>query len=266
MHNLMRGAPAMALTDEEPAAAAPAVLSPLREFAVQGLKCVHAGGGGVQEASFVLRCGSVTAVVGRTGAGKTTLLRATLGLLPRNRGEVFWNGVALADPAHLLVPPRVAYVPQVPTLFSGTLADNVRLGWPADLAALERAAEDAALLGDVQMLPCGWRTQIGPHGVCLSGGQAQRVAIARALLRDPDLLVLDDVTSALDGETEQRLLKTLLARGKTLLAATGGGPLLAQANQVLWLEGGALWPPRTESGRKGRWRPRNGGDRRGGAS
>src|SRR5690606_34482433 len=136
---------------------------------------------------------------GAVGAGKTTLLRALLGLEPLDSGVVLWNG----RPVDALVPPRVAYAGQVPRLFSETLRDNVLQGLPD--THLERALKLAAFDDDIPAMPDGLGTMLGPRGVRLSGGQAQRVTAARALVRDPYLLVVDDLSSALDVETERRL-------------------------------------------------------------
>lgn len=130
-------------------------------------------------------------MTGRVGAGKSTLLRGILGLVTAEHGEVRWNGAVVADPSTFLVPPRVAYLPQVPRLFSEPLADTVLLGLPDD--GLEHALWLACLDEDVERMAEGTATVIGPRGLRLSGGQVQRAAAARALVRRPDLLVVDDL-------------------------------------------------------------------------
>jgi ATP-binding cassette subfamily B protein len=127
------------------------------------------------------------------------LLRALLGLLPRTAGEIRWNGRLVADPATFFTPPRAAYTPQVPRLFSESLRDNVLAGLPDEADALRgRALQRAVMERDVADLGDGMDTVVGPRGVKLSGGQIQRTAAARMFVRDPELLVFDDLSSALD--------------------------------------------------------------------
>jgi ATP-binding cassette subfamily B protein len=146
-------------------------------------------------------------VTGRIGSGKTTLLRAVLGLLPTQRGQILWNGHLVDDPAAFFVPPQAAYTAQVPRLFSETLRENILLGWPAD--HLPGALHQAVLEPDIATLAEGLETVVGPRGVRLSGGQVQRAAAARMFVRQPQLLVFDDLSSALDVETERLLWERL---------------------------------------------------------
>ncbi|HEX2578123.1 MAG TPA: ABC transporter ATP-binding protein, partial [Aquihabitans sp.] len=142
----------------------------------------------------------------------------------------------------VLVPPRVAYVPQVPRLFSETLADTVLLG--IDPAGLDDAFALACLDDDLREMPHGAATMVGPKGVRLSGGQVQRAAAARALVRQPELLVIDDLSSALDVTTESRLWDGLFAADDELavLAVSHRPRVLERADVVLHLEDGRLRP------------------------
>lgn len=166
-------------------------------------------GRGIEGVNLNLRQGSFTVIVGRIGSGKTTLLRALLGLLPPDTGKVYWNGQHVADPSAFFVPPRGAYTPQVPRLFSETLRDNILLGLPEDKAPLSSAIRSAVLERDLAEMSQGLDTLLGPKGVRLSGGQAQRAAAARMFVRDAELLVFDDLSSALDVETERTLWERL---------------------------------------------------------
>jgi ATP-binding cassette subfamily B protein len=171
-------------------------------------------GRGVEGVNLSIPRGSFTVITGRIGAGKTTLLRTLLGLLPPDAGEIRWNGQRVHDPGAFLAPPRVAYTPQVPRLFSETLRDNILLGLPEEAADLNGAIRAAVLEPDVRSMADGLDTTIGARGVRLSGGQIQRTAAARMLVRDAELLVCDDLSSALDVETERTLWEGLGAMGE----------------------------------------------------
>jgi ATP-binding cassette subfamily B protein len=168
---------------------------------------------GISGIDLRLERGSFTVITGRIGSGKTTLLRALLGLLPAGAGEVRWNGEIVADPARFFQPPRCAYIAQVPRLFSDTLRENILMGWPASDQELERAIHLSVLEQDLLTLENGLDTVVGPRGVRLSGGQVQRSAAARMFARAPELLVFDDLSSALDVETERALWERLMGDG-----------------------------------------------------
>jgi ATP-binding cassette subfamily B protein len=188
--------------------------------------------------------GSFTVLTGPVGSGKTTLLRVLLGLADPaglEGGEVHWNGRRLADPGAHMVPPRVAFVPQVPRLFSETLRDNVALGLALEPGALAAVLATVQLDRDLAAMPLGVETMVGARGTRLSGGQVQRVAAARALVRRPALLVLDDLSSALDVATELAVWDQLLAeRTATCLAVSHRPAVLARADAVVVLEGGRV--------------------------
>jgi ATP-binding cassette subfamily B protein len=177
---------------------------------IQGLTFQYPGSGGIRAIDLRLEPGSFTVITGRIGSGKTTLLRALLGLLRPQAGEVRWQGRHIDDPALFFRPPYCAYVPQVPRLFSETLRENILLGLPDTGEDLQSAIWAAVLDPDIAQLEHGLDTLVGPRGVRLSGGQVQRAAAARMFVRRPQLLVLDDLSSALDVETEQKLWQRLL--------------------------------------------------------
>ncbi|MFL5802829.1 MAG: ABC transporter ATP-binding protein [Roseiflexaceae bacterium] len=179
-------------------------------LAVAGLTYGYPGSGrGIRGIDLQIRRGEFIVITGRIGAGKTTLLRALLGLLPKDAGEIRWNGRLVAEPAAFFVPPRCAYTAQVPRLFSETLRENLLLGLPDDAEALASAIHTAVMQPDLAGMEHGLDTIVGPRGVRLSGGQVQRAAVARMLLREAELLVFDDVSSALDVETERTLWERL---------------------------------------------------------
>jgi len=204
---------------------------------------------GIQNISLTLPRGSFTVITGRIGSGKTTLLRVLLGLLPLAEGEILWNGKRVAEPATFFVPPHSAYTPQVPRLFSETLRGNVLLGLPEDEVDLGRAVETAVLTPDIATLENGLDTIVGPRGVRLSGGQIQRTAAARMLVREAELMVFDDLSSALDVETEKQLWQNLLKGQKaegsrqnspTFLVVSHRRLALQQADQIVVMKNGRV--------------------------
>ena len=198
-------------------------------------------GRGIAGIDLQIPRGSFTVVTGRVGSGKSTLLRAFLGLLPRDAGELRWNGEPVPDPSTFLVPPRAAYTPQVPRLFSETLRDNILLGLPPDRVDLASALDASVMECDVEELADGLDTVIGPRGVKLSGGQVQRAAAARMFVRGPELLVFDDLSSALDVETEQLLWQRVFARPEaTCLVVSHRRAALRRADQVIVLKDGRI--------------------------
>jgi ATP-binding cassette subfamily B protein len=235
---------------ERPVAAKPVAvpaLPPLETLDVRGLSVCYPGGRGIEQLDLSLRRGTLTIVTGRIGAGKTTLLRALLGLIERDAGVIEWNGIALPHPAQLFVPPQSAYTPQVVHLFSASIRDNIALGWPVTPQALGQALEIVDFGADLASLPDGLETQVGSGGLRLSGGQAQRVAGARMLVRDVSLLVLDDVSSALDAATERHLWQALdrlrQARPALAILAVSHRPeALRHADQVIVLDEGRRLP------------------------
>ena len=226
-----------------PTLPAPPAADPLERLDVVGLTAIQPSSGrGVFDVSLSLERGSFTVVTGRIGSGKTTLLHAVLGLLPRDAGEVRWNGTPIDDPATFLVPPRAAFTPQVPRLFSESLRANLLLGQPSGEQAVGAAVRAAVLEDDVAALDAGLDTIVGRRGVKLSGGQIQRAAAARMFLRDAQLLVLDDLSSALDVATETELWRRLLARRSevTCLVVSHSPIALANADQVVVLDDGRI--------------------------
>ncbi|MCX6091667.1 MAG: ABC transporter ATP-binding protein [Candidatus Bipolaricaulota bacterium] len=200
-----------------------------------------AEGFALDDVSFSVARGEFVVVTGRIGSGKTTLLRGLLGLLPLEAGRISWNEHSVEDPATFFVPPRCAYTSQVPQLFSESLRDNLLMGRPEADACLDDAIRLAVLEEDVARFERGLDTLVGPRGVKLSGGQRQRAAAARMFARDPELLVLDDVSSALDVETERQLWERAFALpGKTWLVVSHRRPAFRRADRILLLKGGRL--------------------------
>lgn len=207
-----------------------------------GLTYRHPSSGrGIEDIHLKVERGSFTVVTGRVGAGKSTLLRVLLGLLPADDGKIFWNGRLVSDPAAFLVPPRVSYTPQNPRLFSGTLRENILLGMPDTGNRLDSALRLAVMERDVEALEAGLETTIGPRGVKLSGGQMQRAAAARMFARESELFVFDDLSSALDAETERILWERLFSRpDRTCLVVSHRRPALRRADTIVLLRDGRV--------------------------
>jgi ATP-binding cassette subfamily B protein len=238
----------------------------LERLDVADLSFDHTGQGstgrrGIRGVTFGLRRGTLTVVTGRVGSGKTTLLQTLLGLLPQDGGEIRWNGAVVADPAAFFVPPRSAYTPQVPRLFSESLRDNILLGLEEEgpgtedegrktkdesvfrpsSSVLQEALRLAVFERDVAEMEEGLETRVGPKGVRLSGGQIQRAAAARMFVREPELLVFDDLSSALDVETERTLWERVFAAQRaTVLAVSHRRAVLRRADQIVVLRDGSV--------------------------
>ena len=252
MGRLMEGAPPGALVEFSPVymdGRFPDVTYPTKTEAhrLQALDAKNltyhypANGNGIQGINVHLEQGTFTVVTGRVGSGKTTLLRVLLGLLPMDKGEIRWNGEIVADPGAFFVPPRSAYTAQVPRLFSDSLRDNILMGLTKDDAAIMRAIRSAVMEYDLDELEDGLETMVGPKGVKLSGGQIQRTAAARMFVREPELLVFDDLSSALDVETERTLWDRVFERsGTTCLVVSHRRPALRRADHIIVLKDGKI--------------------------
>ena len=252
MHKLVADAPTGTLVAHKPVYVhsdpAPLLYSPktekdaLRELAVSGLTYRYPGTGrGVEGVSFRVARGSFTVVTGRIGSGKTTLLHSLLGSLPIDEGTISWNGKPIADPSSFLVPPRSAYTPQVPRLFSESMRDNILLGLPADKVDIDAAIHLAVMEHDLEGMEAGLDTVVGSKGVRLSGGQIQRAAAARMFVRNAELLVFDDLSSALDVDTERLLWERLFNwRESTCLVVSHRRAALRRADNIIVLKDGRV--------------------------
>jgi ATP-binding cassette subfamily B protein len=196
---------------------------------------------GIEGIDLRIERGQFIVITGRIGSGKTTLLRVLLGLLPKTDGEVYWNGEPVIDPAAHFVPPRCAYTAQVPRLFSETLRDNILMGLSENDGTIQAAINAAVMEYDLTELEQGLETMLGPRGVKLSGGQIQRTAAARMFIRQPELLVFDDLSSALDVETEATLWERVFARPSvTCLVVSHRKAALRRADRIVLLKEGRI--------------------------
>ncbi len=209
---------------------------PLERLELSGFAAIHDDGTiGVTNVDLTVEAGELVLLVGQVGSGKSSLLSALAGLIEHS-GALLWNGREVTDPQTFLRPAQVAYVAQVPRVLSGSFSDNVLLGHrrafddPVSAARLGRDIDEAG----------GKDALVGHRGVRLSGGQVQRLALARALAADAELLLADDVSSALDAATEIELWAALRKRRTTVIGATAKRAALAQADRVVVLVDGEV--------------------------
>ncbi len=213
----------------------------LDELTVTGLTYHYDDVSGITDVDLKIPAGSFTVVTGQIGSGKTTLVQKLLGVLPKQAGEIRWNGETVSDPKSFFVPPRCAYTPQTPKLFSEKLSANILMGLPWNWDDLNRAIRLGVMEKDLPTLEDGLETVVGPRGVKLSGGQMQRTAAARMFVRDSELLVFDDLSSGLDVETEQLLWERLFeTRRATCLVVSHRRPALRRADQIVVLKEGRV--------------------------
>lgn len=222
---------------------------PLDRLELRDLTAVHDDGTiGVSDVDLEIRRGELVLLLGQVGSGKSSLLSALAGLM-EHTGEVRWNGTEVTDAQAFLRPGQVAHVAQVPRVLSGTFSDNVRLDHARDIEGPvqgARLAQDMAEAGGPHAL-------VGHRGVRLSGGQVQRLALARALAADTELLLADDVSSALDASTEIELWTALRERGTTVVGATSKRAALARADRVVVLVDGKVAEVGPWAGLAARW-------------
>ncbi|MDQ8734170.1 ABC transporter transmembrane domain-containing protein [Paenibacillus sp. LHD-38] len=193
--------------------------------------------------SFTLRQGQTLGIVGRTGSGKTTLLKQLLREYPLGKGDINISGAALGSLKIDELLGWIGYVPQQPILFSKTIRENIFFGLKEGTEEdLQRALERASFAKDIKFLPDGLATMVGERGVALSGGQKQRVSIARALIADPEILLMDDALSAVDGKTEAEIIEGIRTEraGKTTLITTHRLSAVQHADWIIVLDEGRI--------------------------
>lgn len=203
----------------------------------------EAGRDALRGMDFEVPAGARVALVGTSGAGKTTVINLLLGFLSPTSGRILIGDQALADLDLEEWRTHLAWVPQQPRLFQGTIGDNIRLGRPdADLESVRAAARRARAADFIEALPAGYDNLVGERGAGLSGGQIQRIALARAFLRDAPLVILDEATANLDPESERLVQEGIeeLAKGRTLLVVAHRLATVRRADRILVLESGRV--------------------------
>ncbi len=225
----------------QPQHAEPAA-EPFAELTVSGLTYRYPESeNGIAGIDFRIKRGEFLVITGRIGSGKSTLIRTLLGMLPKTAGTICWNGRTIHEPAAFFTPPHAAYTSQVPRLFSDPLRENITMGRDVSQTTLDTAIRHAVMEQDLVDLEHGLDTFVGPRGVMLSGGQIQRAATARMLLTQAELLIFDDLSSALDAETEKQLWLRLFAENRaTCIAVSHRRAALAQADRIIVLKDGRV--------------------------
>lgn len=197
--------------------------------------------GGLENINFRVKENSFTVITGRIGSGKSTLLKVLLGLLPKDSGDIYWKENIVDKPEEFFVPPHTAYTSQIPHLFSDSIKNNILYGIENDNADINSAIYSAVLEKDIKSFEKGLDTLVGNKGLKLSGGQLQRVAAARMFARNAEVYVFDDISSALDVETENELWTRLFNNPKsTCIAVSTRKTALLRADHIIVLKDGKV--------------------------
>ncbi len=197
----------------------------------------------LENVNFRLQPGQMLGICGPTGAGKSTILSLIQRHFDIDQGEIRFHDIPLTQLQLDSWRSRLAVVSQTPFLFSDTVANNIALGCPqATREAIEHVARLASVHDDILRLPQGYETEVGERGVMLSGGQKQRISIARALLLNAEILILDDVLSAVDGRTEHQILHNLRqwGEGRTVIISAHRLSALTEASEILVMQHGHI--------------------------
>jgi ATP-binding cassette subfamily B protein len=246
--NEIIGTKPMIASPEQPQT--PPAAEPVNVIEVRDLSFAYPGGNPVLERlNLAIKPGAVVGILGRTGSGKSTLIKTFTRMIDPPQGTVLVKGLAVGDWDVPVLRGLFGVTPQDSYLFSDTITHNIQYGLkdagasdaPPD-TLLAKAVDLSAIDRDLETFSQGWDTVIGERGLTLSGGQKQRVALARAVIGEPEILILDDAFSAVDAETEKRIVTGLLKerQGKTLIIISHRVSTLKHADQVVVLDKGRI--------------------------
>ena len=214
----------------------------LQELKIENLNYTYPNStNGIDDISFTIKKESFTVIAGRIGSGKSTLLKNVSGLLVPDSGHLKWNEQTIVDSNTFMSPPKLSYTPQIPKFFSDSILENIKLGYSSTDIQEENSVYCSVLEPDLKDLSDGLKTSIGTNGVKLSGGQQLRLAVARMLLRDADLYAFDDISSALDIETDTLMWERIMKRKNgAYVVVSNQKHILEKADQVILLKEGKL--------------------------
>ena len=216
----------------------------LKILDVRNLTYCYDNRNGIHDISFTLKPGELLVVAGEIGSGKSTLLNVLMGVVPKDSGQVFWNGIEIQDQKEFFVPPNVSYTPQITRMFNDTIRENLLLGRHACNREISGALSDAVFESDVDEMENGLDTQVGSRGNKISGGQKQRLALARMFIHDAELYVMDDSTSTIDTETEKefwaRFEKNIAKKKFACIIASNKKYILQRADMIIFLKNGHI--------------------------
>lgn len=218
--------------------------TPLKELNIKNLSYCHDDRSGIYDINLTLKPGEIIVIAGGVGSGKSTLINVLMGVVPKDLGEFFWNGIEIKDNKEFFIPPNVAYTSQIPRLFSDTIGENILLGKDVCNEEIKEALSCAVFDLDVTQMENGIDTQIGSGGSKLSGGQKQRLALARMFIHDAELYLMDDSSSAIDGETEAKFWKGLEEKIRVkkfgCIIASNKKQVLQRADKIIFLKNGHI--------------------------
>ncbi len=213
----------------------------LMNLEVKDLTYMYNEVNGIRDINFNVKKGQFTVITGRIGSGKTTLIKTLLGILPMISGEVCWNGKNIENNESFFRPPISSYTSQIPNLFSDTLKNNILLGLDDNTVDLNNIIYSAVLEKDIETFEQGVETIIGSKGVKLSGGQRQRVAVARMFARKAQIYIFDDISSALDIETEIKLWDRVFEKkNTTCIVVSNRHVALKNADNIIVMKDGII--------------------------